>query len=125
MLARPYHPADAKGLDLLLHGKGITHQAYDDIIVVGMVGQPTGVLVYRAGAFVHELECGVDFRARLRAEALSNYAIAQARAKLHQLKTAILLVKGTNVPMLRWARNLSGMVEQSEVGDAVFTLTPP
>jgi hypothetical protein len=101
----------------------MTHQAYDEFFVVGERGQPSGCLVYRPGAFVHELECGKDHKARLRADALANYAIAQARSKPHELRTAILLVKGDNLPMLKWAYSI-GAVQQTEPNDVLFTLTP-
>jgi hypothetical protein len=125
MLARPYDPKDAAGLDLLLGNNraGDVRLDEDQIFVVGEHRQPTGCLVFRPGAFVHQLECGIDFKARYRADVLANYAIATARAK--GIRTAILLVKGTNVPMLRWARNFPGMIEQSDPGDVLFTLTPP
>lgn len=120
MLARPYHFSDAKGLDAIFRGQGITDPARDSIFVVGNVGQPTGVLVYRPGALVHELSVGRDLRSRPRADALANYAIAHARAA--GLKAAVWLIRGDNQPMMRFVENL-GAVKQTDPGDVLYLLT--
>jgi hypothetical protein len=118
MLARPYHFSDTPSLDRLCEHQGITDPRLDHIVVVGDLGAPSGVLVYRPGAFVHELECGGS---RLRAEALSNFAIGQARAQ--GLHTAIFLIRAGNERMMRFAENL-GAVKQTDPGDVLYTLTP-
>ncbi len=122
MLARPYNFRDAKGCDRLTRQLGITTPGVDEIFVVGEAGQPSGVLVYRAGAYVHELECGSDRLRRLRADALANYAVAHARA--NHLRSAIFLVRAGNEPMMRWVEAL-GAVKQTEPGDTLYLLTPP
>lgn len=126
MLARPYDKLDARGCDEILrkaHGnQGITTPGVDEIFVVGDYRQPSGMLVYRPGAYVHELECGNDSLRRLRADALANYAVAHARA--NSLRSAIFLVRAGNVAMMRWAESL-GAVRQTELGDELYLLTPP
>ena len=128
MLARPYSSkslADAAALDRIFAGRSITDPAVDSIFLAGSNTYASGVLVYRPGAFIHELECGHGPRARLRADALANYAIAHARGTPQVLRTAIFLVKGENVAMQRWAEAQPGMVKQSDPGDVLYTLTPP
>src|SRR5215469_9552169 len=121
MLARSYHFSDAAKLDRLTKHQGITDSALDEIFCTGERGNPTGLLVFRPGAFVHELECGEDLLRLSRAEALVNFAIGQARAK--GLQTGIFLVRGANVEMHRFVTRL-GAVRQTEPGDALYTLTP-
>lgn len=121
MLARPYHRHDAQGLDRILNGQGITHQGIDEIFVTGPVGEPTGLLVLRPGAFVHELECGKGLGTLERAQALVNYGIGHAKAK--GLHTGIFLVRGNNPAMLRFVERL-GAIRQTEPGDVLYTLTP-
>jgi len=123
MLARPYHFSDAKGLDAIFRGKGITDPTRDRIFVVGDVGKPAGVLVYRPGAFVHELSVGRDLRSRPRADALTNYAIAHARSAPVKLESAIFLVRGDNEPMKRFVEGL-GAEKQTDPGDVLYLLTP-
>jgi hypothetical protein len=122
MLARPYHFSDAQGCDRLTRNQGITTPGVDEIFVVGDAGQPTGLLVYRAGAYVHELECGTDRLRRFRADALANYAVAHARA--HELRSAIFLIRAGNERMKEWAKSI-GAIEQTEPGDSLWLLTPP
>lgn len=122
MLARPYNFRDAKVCDRLTRNQGITTPGLDEIFVVGDAGQPDGLLVYRPGAYVHELECGTDSLRRLRADALANYAVAHARA--HELRSAIFLIRAGNDRMMRWAESL-GAVKQTEPGDEIYLLTPP
>lgn len=123
MLARPYDPKDARGCDLLLAlNYGITDPSIDRMFVTGILGAPESVLVYREAAYVHELECGTDNLARLRADALGNYAVASARAK--GLRSAVFLVRRGNDRMHRWAQAI-GAVKQTEDGDTLYLLTPP
>ena len=122
MIARPYQREDAKACDRLTRNQGITTPGLDEIFVVGNRGEPRGMLVYRPGAYVHELECGADSLRRLRADALANYAVAHARA--HQLRSAIFLVRAGNLAMMRWAESI-GAVKQTEPGDELYLLTPP
>lgn len=121
MLTRAYHFSDAKKLDVLTRRQGITDSALDEIFCTGERGNPSGMLVYRPGAFVHELECGQGAARLLRAEALANYAVAHARAK--GLATAIFLVRGNNPAMMRFVESL-GAIRQTEDGDVLYTLTP-
>jgi len=122
MLARPYQREDAKGCDRLTRNQGITTPGLDRIFVAGDVGSPAGILVYREAAYVHELECGDDLKARLRADALANYAVATARSK--GLASAVFLIKAGNERMRKWAASI-GAVEQTEPGDSLWLLTPP
>lgn len=123
MLARPYDKLDARGCDELLRAnQGITDPTRDQIYLVGDVGRPSGILVYREAAYIHELECGSDHRARLRVDALANYAVAAARAK--DIKSAVFLVREGNERMHRWAQAI-GAVKQTESGDTLYLLTPP
>ena len=121
MLARSYRCGDAKGLDEIFRGRGITSLLHDQIVVTGKLGAPTGVLVYRPGAFVHELECGVDAQRRMRAESLANYAIAQAWSAQHVLSSAIFLVRGSNLAMQRFVESF-GAVRQTDPGDVLYLL---
>lgn len=123
MLARPYSFRDAPGLDKLIRHATVTDSKLDEIYVVGNVGVPRGVLVYRPGAFIHELEVGQDFRRRARADALANYAVSHAVSKLHTLKSAIFLVRKDNEAMKRWCESI-GAIQESEPGDTIYTLTP-
>jgi hypothetical protein len=126
MLARPYDPKDARGCDLLLaRNRGITDPTRDEIFVTGPPGNPTGMLVYREAAYIHEFECGPrtgSASIRLRADALANYAVAAARTK--GIRSAVFLVKRENEAMKRWAEAL-GAVDQTLAGDALYLLTPP
>jgi hypothetical protein len=122
MLARPYVSVDAKGCDVLTRRQGITTPGLDEIFVCGEVGHPTGILVYRDAAYVHELECGADLRAPLRADALANYAVARARSK--GLLSAVFLIKAGNERMRKWVDSI-GAVEQTLPGDSLWLLTPP
>jgi hypothetical protein len=128
MLVRPYHSSDglSGGLDRLLRGTGPSdvRPDKDHIFVTGSRGNPDGVLVYRAGAFVHQLECGSGPRRRLRADLLCNYAIVHARSSPHVLRSAIFLVRGDNLPMQRYIESFPGVVKQSDPGDVLYTLTP-
>lgn len=123
MLARPYHFSDAKALDRIFKGQGITDPTKDRLFCVGKTGSPSGVLVYRPGAFVHQLECGDGPNRRMRAECLTNFAIATARSDKRVLESAIFLVRGDNEPMKRFVESL-GAVLQSDPGDLLYTLTP-
>jgi hypothetical protein len=126
MLARPYDRLDARGCDEILgkaHGnQGITTPGVDTIYVVGELGRPSSILVYREAAYIHELECGHGARARLQADALANYAVASARAK--DIKSAVFLVRAGNDAMHRWAESI-GAIKQTEPGDTLYLLTPP
>lgn len=124
MLARPYQSADAKGLDILLgfNRAGDVRLAEDQIIVVGEPGRPSGVLVFRPGAFVHELALADGALKRLRADALCNYAIAHARSKPFELKTAVFTVASTNLPMLAYMESIGAIRQEGQV---VYQLTPP
>lgn len=126
MIARPYSPLDARGCDDILrkaHGsQGITQPDMDRIYVVGEVGLPKALLVYREAAYVHEFECGTGVRTRLCADALANYAVATARAK--DIKSAVFLVRNGNDAMHRWAQSI-GAIKQTEAGDTLYLLTPP
>lgn len=121
MLARPYRREDAHGVDKLLgfNSAGDVRLDSDELFVVGGIGEPTGVLVYRPGAFLHELQCGDGPMARHRADALAGYAIAHAKA--HGLRSAIFLVKQENLRMQKWAESL-GAIRQE--GDYLYVLTP-
>jgi len=121
LLARPYRSSDARGLDAIFQqahpGQGITDLDIDRIFVTGAC--PTGVLVYRSGAFVHELECGRDAQRRLRAASLSNFAIAHAKA--NGINSAIFLIRAGNEAMTRFVESL-GAVKQSDPGDTLYIL---
>jgi len=122
VLARPYHFSDAQGCDQLIHHPTIVTPGKDEIFCTGAPGRPTGVVAYRAGAFVHELEVGDGLRSRALADALAGFAVATARAK--GLHSAIFLVRGENPRMQRWVEGI-GAVKQSEPGDLLYLLTPP
>jgi len=121
MLVRPYYLGDARGLDQLIRHPSIFSSYKDEACCTGDPNHPTGVLVYRAGAYVHELEVGSGLRARQRADALANFAVATARAK--GLQSAVFLVRGENEPMHRFVKSL-GAIPQSEPGDVLYLLTP-
>lgn len=124
MLARGYERLDALTLQRQF-GFGRSSDVFpgglDELVLVGNAGAPTGVLVYRPGAFVHELHCGTDLWARARADAMVNYAMAQAKAKPHPVRCGIFLVKPDNQAMLRYLESI-GAVEQSDPGDRLFTV---
>ena len=124
MLARPYNRnRDAQGCDQILQaahpGVGITDSVRDRIVLTGAVGAPTGLLVYRECAYIHELECGSGPTARARADALANYAVACARAR--EIHSAVFLVRHNNPAMIEWAKKI-GAVEQTEPKDLLFLL---
>lgn len=103
MLARNSTPADAKALDALLNNNEQGDVRIDrDIIVV--VGRPVnGCLVWRPCVLVHEFECP----GRLTANALVNYAVAQAKARFSD---ALFTVDPANKRMVKYVESL-GAVE--------------
>lgn len=121
MLARAFHVKDLRKLDELTERKSIADSALDEIMCIGPPGDPSGILVYRPGAFVHELECGKGLKQYLIAEALTNYAVGYAKA--NGLKTAMFLVRGENQAMHRFVKAIGG-IKQTEPGDVLYTLTP-
>jgi hypothetical protein len=121
MLSRLFVPGDAEAVADLLGPDGITDPRLDHLIVCGPRSKPEGVLVYRPGALVHELECGRSLR---RAEALANFAIARAASYHGPLTSAVFLVRGENTAMQRWAESQPGMVKQNDPGDVIYTWTP-
>ena len=121
MLARQFNIRDVRKLDELTERESIADSSLDEIFCIGPQGNPSGVLVYRPGAFVHELECGKGLKQYLRAEALTNYAVGYAKAS--GLKTAMFLVRKDNHAMHRFVKEI-GAVAQTEPGDVFYTLTP-
>lgn len=114
MIARNVQAEDADGVRELLVGHDV--QPADRIIVVGAIGKPTGVLLYRPGAFVHGLRCGQDMVSRIRAAALVDFALKQDGTR-----TGIFLVRPESEAMQRFVEPLG--VKQSEPGDILYTLT--
>lgn len=115
MIARNFQDEDTEAVIALVEGKGVWSKGLDRIVVVGPVGRPTGVLVYRPGAWVHELRCGRDMVSRLRAAALVDFALKQDGTR-----TGIFLVKRENEAMQRFVDPLG--VKQSAEGDILYTL---
>jgi|SRR5882672_981541 len=125
MQARHYEPEDTLAFQRLLAARsqpGIADAALDQIFAIGPLGHPGGLLAYRAGAFVHELEC-TGLRKLTQARALTQFAVNHATTQAHVLRTAIFLVRPENRPMLRFVEAL-GAVRQSDSGDLLYTLTP-
>ncbi len=120
MLARLYQAKDAPALDRILgfNRSGDVLLDRDRIVVVGKE-ETFGVLVWRPGGIIHEFECGRDYSCRFRADALINYARADATSGLWELWEAVFIVKQDNARMLRYVRELGA---QEEEGERVFTL---
>jgi hypothetical protein len=121
MLARPYQTEDLNGIDALLENNqhGDARLSHDQILVTGPVGRPTGVLVFRPGAYVHELRCGQGLLRRARADALVGAAFRWALG--HGSPSGIFLVKPQNEVILRYMKSI-GAVQQSDPGDLLFTV---
>ena len=114
MLARTATRDDAATLDNLLHANrhGDVDIRRDVIVVSG--APPSGCLVWRPCALVHELVCP----GLLSANALVNYAVGQGSGRSAVVRDVLFVVDPANEPMLRYANRLGAVEERGKV----FTL---
>ena len=85
-----------------------------------VTGNPAeSVLVWRPAAYVHELCCGDGPLRRLRADAMLNFAIAQAHARMWPIRDAEFVVLADNLRMLDYIRRLNATEED---GGKLFSL---
>lgn len=109
MLARVARRSDAKALDELLQNNQHGDVRLDrDVIAVVGEPVPTGVLVWRPCALVHELVCP----GLLSANALINFAVGQAAGRPFTVRDALFVIDPSNDAMLRHAKRL-GAVEST------------
>jgi hypothetical protein len=111
VLARTYKPGDAAALDALLHDNrhGDVRLDRDAIVVSG--SPPSGCLVWRPCALVHELVCP----GLLSANALVNYAVGQGAGRLMPIRDVLFVVSPDNKRMLEYAKRLGGVEEVGKV----------
>lgn len=124
MQARPYQAEDLKGIRELLDNshdnqRGDLRLERDQLFVTGPVGQPTSLLVFRPGAYVHEFRCGQGLLRRARADALVDAAFQWAMG--HGSPSGIFLVKSSNQAMRNYLTSI-GAIEQSDPDDRLFTV---
>lgn len=96
MIARLYQSEDAPGVDLLLEGNrhGDAQLKRDQLVVLGKVGEPRGVLAGRPAYFVHELVAQDTILRRAVIEAMVNYGIGFARGT--DIRDAVFLIDPRN-----------------------------
>ena len=125
MHARLFIPGsgDAPALDRLLDHNRLGDVLLDrDRIIVCENGDrvPVGALVWRPTGFIHEFHCGLGLARLPIASALTGFAKFDALRPgvFHRIQDALFLVDSSNLPMLRYVRDM-GAVEQNGI---VFTL---
>jgi hypothetical protein len=111
MLARLYKREDAEGLDALLDGNrdGDVRLDRDTIVVVGHIGEPKGVLVWRKAAYIHEFYCGKGLSQRAIADALANFTLGQ---NCGELREAQFRCAPENKAMQRYVKELGAVQEE-------------
>jgi len=111
MLARTAKHGDAESLDRLLDANRRGDVRLDRDVVVVSGAPPSGVLVWRPCALVHELECpGV-----ISANALVNYAVGQGAGRLMPIRDVLFVVAPGNERMLKFARRIGAVEEAGKV----------
>src|SRR3981189_2990214 len=120
---RLYSPSsfDARVLDHLLdHNRDGDVRLSSDRIIVSTDGDnsPTGCLVWRPTAFIHELYVPDCLGQRLVADQLMRHSLTLDFNRRHLIRQALFMVDSSNHRMLRYARDV-GAVEQS---GTIFTL---
>lgn len=124
MRTRLYLPGtyDARQLDFILDGN-VNHDVQLDrdrvIVRAGDDDVPTGCLVWRPAAFVHELHVPASLGQQAIANSLFHEAVRLDIGRRHLIRTALWMVDKDNAPMLRYARDVVHATEQSGV---IFTL---
>lgn len=84
---------DADALDGILNGN-VGHDVVlkrDRLVLVGQSGRPVGMLAWRAGGIVHELQTGNSLAQRAIANLLVDYAIRDALHRPFKLHTALFV----------------------------------
>ena len=124
MRSRLYLPGtlDARVLDRLLddnrHGD-VSLEKDRIILATGDDDVPTGCLVWRPSAFIHEFNVPHVLGQRSIASSLYHDAVRLDIRRRHQIRQAIFMIDSGNHPMLHYARGLEGAVEQDGI---IFTL---
>jgi hypothetical protein len=117
MRCRLYLPgtADARVLDLLLDNNrhGDVRLSADRIIVsTGDDDVPSGCLVWRPTAYIHEFLVPNCLGQRTIADSLYREAVKLDIGRRHLIRQAVWLVDNSNARMLRYARDV-GAIEQN------------
>lgn len=120
MRTRLYLPgtADARVLDRLLEDnrRGDVLLEKDRIVVSCDDNNcPTGCLVWRPCAFIHEFHVPPVLGQRSIAAALYDSAVRLDIRRRHLIRQAFFMIDRDNCPMLRYARGLEGAVEQDGI----------
>lgn len=110
------HSADARALDAILGGHHDVRLADDRIVcAVDSNNEPTGCLVWRPTAFIHEFHVPPVLAQRSIADSLYHDAVRLDIRRRHLIRQAFFMIDSANAPMLRYARGLEGAVEQDGV----------
>lgn len=120
MRTRLYLPGavDARFLDRLLEDNrhGDVSLEKDRIVVCANdANEPTGCLVWRPCAFIHEFHVPSVLGQRSIASSLYHDAVRLDIRRRHLIHQAAFMIDSDNLAMLRYARGLEGATEQSGV----------
>lgn len=123
-MVRLAQPADYPAIDRMLHdSKWSSHTSLldrDTVIVTGPIGYPTGVLVARPAAFVHEVAVRPSLHQSGHAARLVQGAIRYTQGKAFPLLHAIFRVDLRNQPMLAFHRALGSVDEEGKMLSYTF-----
>lgn len=116
MIARYARKEDAADLDRLLeqNARGDVRVDRDIIVLAGR--PPTGVLVWRPVALVHELVSPGLFTAN----ALVNFAVGQGAGRSAVVRDAVFVVHPGNERMLAYARRMGAVEEEGRLFSLVL-----
>jgi hypothetical protein len=87
----------------------------DKIAVVGPVGRPSGCLVWRPCALIHELFCGKGLNQRAIADELILFSSNFARSSVFRPQEALFLIKDGNLQMQNYVEFVGAREEQGKL----------
>ena len=87
----------------------------DKIVVTGPVGKPSGCLVWRPGAIIHELHCGSGLNPRAVANALLDCARNHARTSVFRPVEALFVVHPANLRMLSYVEGVGAQAQSGSL----------
>jgi hypothetical protein len=105
------------GFDLLIesnHGHDVEIHK-DKIAVVGPVGKPSGCLVWRPCALIHELLCGKGLNQRAVADELILFSARFARSSVFRPQEALFMIRPENFEMQNYAEFVGAREEQGRL----------
>jgi hypothetical protein len=119
MQSRHAQPEDflSGGFDKLIQGN-IGHDvrlSQDKIVVTGPVGSPSGCLVWRPGAIIHELYCGSGLNQRAIAQSLLDGARNHARTSVFRPVEALFVVHPANLRMLAYVEEIEAQEQKGNL----------